>query len=550
MQPRLKFADMPGYTARSFSPFEGYVESYAAANGALVGVKPATPGSSERRTFAAAPVSATPFAFPAHLMLQAWDLAPLFNRLVEKVAGDFAFLETALESAAEADEFTSRLLLIAREIDATGPAQHVSLGIHRSDYMLHCDGDNSDPRMATGLLQVELNTVSASFGHLSKRLTRLSNAVMERCYEMTDLERGAIPRNDTPDCIAYGLYRAHEEYCRQFQLRSGGAAVAMVVQPGETNIFDQFGIEQALFEAHGVELIRLTLLDLSKHAELQGPEKALFAFGRRISVVYYRAGYGPADYPSPVEWAGRLAAERSSSIKCPSVFYQLVGTKKVQQLLSEPQVLRKFASEADAERLEAVFAGLYALDEASGGGAAGVMATKQRAIDSPDSFVLKPQREGGGHNFYGQELLQALKSMSHSELAAHILMDRILPPTQRCALLRGGRFAVENCVCELGVYSVFLGNKQYALLDAPAGYLLRVKPAATDEGGVAAGYACLGAPLLVGERREVKAAAAKMAEAQVALRGLERRSEGFALNAMLLAAGGALLGVALRRYAF
>jgi glutathione synthase len=34
-----------------------------------------------------------------------------------------------------------------------------------------------------------------------------------------------------------------------------------------------------------------------------------------VSVVYFRAGYGPDDYPSNREWAARLAIERSLAIK-------------------------------------------------------------------------------------------------------------------------------------------------------------------------------------------------------------------------------------------
>ena len=31
------------------------------------------------------------------------------------------------------------------------------------------------------------------------------------------------------------------------------------------------------------------------------------------------------------------------------------------------------------------------------------------ACERPEEFVLKPQREGGGHNFYGQDVATKLK---------------------------------------------------------------------------------------------------------------------------------------------
>ena len=46
---------------------------------------------------------------------------------------------------------------------------------------------------------------------------------------------------------------------------------------------------------------------------------------------------------SSQEWSARLKLERSRAIKCPTVGYQLVGTKKIQQVLAEPGVLERYA---------------------------------------------------------------------------------------------------------------------------------------------------------------------------------------------------------------
>lgn len=57
---------------------------------------------------------------------------------------------------------------------------------------------------------------------------------------------------------------------------------------------------------------------------------ALLLDGKQeISVVYFRAGYTPVDYPSEQAWAARLMVERSKAVKCPTLGYQLAGTKKV-----------------------------------------------------------------------------------------------------------------------------------------------------------------------------------------------------------------------------
>ena len=52
------------------------------------------------------------------------------------------------------------------------------------------------------------------------------------------------------------------------------------------------------------------------------------------------------------------------------------------------------------------------------------------ACRDPGSFVLKPQREGGGNNLYGEQL--ALRLADPSGLGAFILMQRIRPPQLPC----------------------------------------------------------------------------------------------------------------------
>ena len=148
--------------------------------------------------------------------------------------------------------------------------------------------------------------------------------------------------------------------------------------------------------------------------------------------------------------------------------------------------------------MRTVFAGLYDLDVAAD--ASGVDAVVAAAVADPDGYVLKPQREGGGNNLYGAELRAALEKLAPSERAAYILMDRIRPPARDAVLVRDGKPLTGSCVAELGVYGAVLGDGAGALLhDVSKGHLLRQKFGDVDEGGVAAGFACLSSPALVGE---------------------------------------------------
>lgn len=76
-----------------------------------------------------------------------------------------------------------------------------------------------------------------------------------------------------------------------------------------------------------------------------------------VSVAYYRAGYTPDDYPSDIEWSAREIIENSLASKCPTIGYQLAGTKKIQQVLCEENVLEKFLPRKESELLRKCFAG-------------------------------------------------------------------------------------------------------------------------------------------------------------------------------------------------
>lgn len=48
--------------------------------------------------------------------------------------------------------------------------------------------------------------------------------------------------------------------------------------------------------------------------------------------------------------------------------------------------------------------------------------------------------------------------MDAAERASFILMERILPPTHAMPLMRDGLLDGGECISELGVYGVFLGD--------------------------------------------------------------------------------------------
>lgn len=337
--------------------------------------------------------------------------------------------------------------------------------------------------------QVEFNTVAASFGAISSNLPAMSR------YILRQLNRGDLIKNMPENRALSGLCSGIIEAYDLFGIPS--AVVLFVVEEVSYNICDQRFHEFEISETRpDIMIFRKTLNEIYEETELND-KKQLILDGHPVAVVYYRSGYEPAQYPSSREWDARLRVERSTAIKCPSIHYQLAGTKKVQQALAAAGALERFmGSSAATTRVRDIFTGLYSLDFDENGERAVEM-----AIADAERFVLKPQREGGGNNLYGEEVRDALLRMRHSrERAAYILMERILPPLVSGYVVRPGAPVppqVVDLVSELGIFGVIIGTKDKIISNRQVGHMLRTKLADADEGGVAAGLGALDSPYLI-----------------------------------------------------
>lgn len=97
------------------------------------------------------------------------------------------------------------------------------------------------------------------------------------------------------------------------------------------------------------------------------------------------------------------------------------------------------------------FTGLYPLD----GSAVGLEAYKN-GICNPVRYVLKPQREGGGSNYYGKDVKLMLEKLSPQERNGFILMDLIKSPPLRNIMVRKETCIDANVISELGIYGIYI----------------------------------------------------------------------------------------------
>jgi glutathione synthase len=334
-------------------------------------------------------------------------------------------------------------------------------------------------------------------------------ALLENRTQAKDL---ILPENESTKSLAAGLRFAFDTYKSKSQ-PIHNCCIIFLVQDPERNIFDQRHLEYALQQndspipvfrlPFGEILFRTSLAETSKQQLLYHlPSHPSRIF--EAAVVYFRAGYGPSDYPDESAWRARLQIERSNAIKCPTILTQLAGAKKVQQVLATPtspeasSILNRFInnSQTEIEELEKTFTNIFPLDESPSGLQARKLATDPQHCKG---YVLKPQREGGGNNTYRTAIPPFLKSLPETHWKSYILMEIITPPPVHNTILRNGVLEQGGVICELGIYGTCLWDQETkeVLHNEEAGYLLRTKGDKSEEGGVAAGFGSMDSCQLV-----------------------------------------------------
>ncbi|KAG9394205.1 Glutathione synthase, eukaryotic [Carpediemonas membranifera] len=384
------------------------------------------------------------------------DTAPSFGNILLNLSRNRPLLTDILADTAAADPFTAGLIKIMNTVSRD---ERVEVNVLRSDYFI--DKDTGDVQ------QVELNCISSGLACLSER----ANAMHQ--YIHPELHTVRLPSERDAVQLMFDAAVARAGVARP--------TVLFVVQGRETNRCDQRAHEIGLNEL-GARTMRRTLTQLADATIFDGD---LVVDDAVIDMVYFRAGYGPEDYPTDREWAARAAIEQSSAAKLPTVPMQLVGAKKVQQALCDETLLAKVLDEDEADSVRRVFAPMGALPPEPD-------AFIQDVLAHPADFVLKPQREGGGHNVFGAEVGAAIRDLyaGKGDRDAWIVMKRIRPRVEsRRFVGTDGEVAEAGLVAEIGPFIGVLAVDGEVKVNQMIGMLVRSKPENVDEGGVMSGVA-------------------------------------------------------------
>ncbi|KAJ6111334.1 hypothetical protein N7523_007395 [Penicillium sp. IBT 18751x] len=451
------------------------------------------------------------------LGVTALDIQTIYNQLYCSIAEDEGWICNAIQDLLPVEPLAGVLWEIHQAAKKAGSVQDVSMGIFRSDYMLHLTTGDRDivpsPESfpETTLKQVEFNSFSCSGGSHANKVANMHRYLTQKgVYNFDDSSFGVeyLPTNENIESIESGLALAHKIYGPPRNEQAKSTAVLFIVQPYNFNIADERPIEYALWNREepvptyrldwGPEILQFTRLTEDKELLFQPPwlpSKDPI----EISVIYLRAGYEAKEY-NATGYEARLQLEKSAAIKCPSILGHISTFKKVQQALTLPGALEHFLSISDAAALRETFVPMYPLDKTKPGlNARELIHDKEHSV----GYILKPSLEGGGNNVYGEEIPGFLATVSESHWLKYILMKRIDPPKLPNILMSSAGIDSGDVVSELGVLGCCLWKANPSeggcvmLHNSVAGWTFKAKHAEMDEISVVKGYGCFDTPRLV-----------------------------------------------------
>ncbi|CAI2366756.1 unnamed protein product [Moneuplotes crassus] len=433
-----------------------------------------------------APVALKPSPFSKDVYDKIRTNQSSVNLMMERLMKSISLVHEVLAPLSKIDPFIKNLLDTSIKAKETTYSQLGYLGVLRTDYMVD---EEFQPKL------VEINTIASGLGFISDKMKGLYEYLIDKHYSSLDTQNLPDDSNNTEQ-IADAIKGAFELYESQCSSPDRKKILAYIVDYEEANVCDQKLIENMLYYRHKIICRRLTFADITKSCELTSSGELIYNGREEIAVVYYRTGYSPSQYLDQSDWDARVTLEKSLAIKCPSIDLHLLTFKKIQEVLSKNEHWYKMIGCCNFMNINGLFHdqmwGFDDLDEET-------EAAMEDAKLNPDNYVLKTQREGGGNNYFGDDIPFVLEQTE--KLDSYSLMRKINAQQFEGAFLGKGKVLKGKCLSEIGIFGTILvkiGSKseREVIINKDTGILMRTKGANTNEGGVYGGFSFIDYPYL------------------------------------------------------
>ena len=423
------------------------------------------------------PIMLTPSPLPKDIYDKIYFYQIAFNKIIIRLSNNQKYLEEILNPIAEKDEFVRKNLDISKKLF---------------------------DKVQNFLLFTEYNTIASSMGTFSDRLKKFYSFFSEKYPDIFKKYKDTIIPVESYDNIDKFSESMVEAIQLGFPNQYKESIIVFVVQKNETNIFDQCSISDDLYNKYKIATKRLTLNEIKKNC-VQDEKGNLTIDGKLISMFYFRAGYCESDFQDEESWQGRELIELSTAIKVPDINTFLTTFKVFQYELSKPHVMKHYCdNELIINDILRFFGGIYYIKDMNDEAKKELFS---KIKSDPTKYILKPMREGGGNNVYGDKLKELIPEEGNEPgdlLKVSVIVDKIDSAVHESIVLRNEKISVQNSVSEFSIYGIVLSNENIFEINKSSSFLVRTKNKDEIEGGIMEGAGAVDLPCLVDVKLEVK----------------------------------------------
>ena len=417
------------------------------------------------------PIALYPSPIPKNLFGKIFFYQIAFNKIINKLSNDQAYLEKVLEPIAAKNNFIQKLLDISKKCVSFEKKQKIKLDIFRNDYLL-----DKDQKF---LLLQSCQTSSADFSTYTNILLNFYNYFNEKYptvfakYKTKEKEKDVkeVPQDkgNTVEKVTEAIIEAVK---LAFPQEYKNYVIVLVSQ--KKFDFDLENLVKELYEKHKIKTVKLSLSDINKKIT-KDEEGNLTLNGTKVSLVYFNAGDKEEDYPDEDSWKARELVELSTAVKVPDVNTFLASNRIFQYYLSKPDVIMHYNyNELILNDILRFFGGIYYAPD--------MEKEKQTELYNkiqaePNKYILKSL--SGSKNYLTGEKLKAVIPTGDNEptdeLKNGVIVECCNPPEHETLVLRNEEPVVESCFSEYSIYGIILMNDNNLVMNKSLSYLVRTR---------------------------------------------------------------------------
>ena len=422
------------------------------------------------------PISLYPSPIPSSLFDKISFYQIAFNKILSKLSNDQKYLEEILTPIVSHDKFIEKLLEISKKSHNFDKKQKIKLAFVRNDYLL-------DKEQKFLFLQ-NYKTHNANFGIYTDNMLTFYEYYKEKYPEVFAKYKGKevnIPNNkgNAKEYFSNALYEGIKLAFPNDYHKTKILIIAnkddkfdFDLQPILNELYDYIEDPKEKKEKLKLKYIKLPLNEVC--TKLKKDEQGNLTYDNtKISLIYFKSGDKPEDYPDEESWQGREFLELSTAIKVPDVNTFLTSLKVFQYYLSKPSIIMHYYNtEFVINDILRFFGGIYYVPDMD--------KEKQTELfnkirNEPNKYIFK-NLYGNKNYLTGENLKSKIPEEGgepSDQIKNGIILECCTPPEHETLLIKNEEAKIENVISEYSIYGIILMNDNNYIITKSLSYLVR-----------------------------------------------------------------------------